>query len=100
MPENLGAVLRRVIASSRLRDVFRNKKIYEKWAEAAGDVAGQTRVVGLQRGRLVVACQSQALAAELSAFRKHELLESLREMVGDDAGEDIRFVGEGEDAGR
>ena len=99
-PEALGAVLRRVVASSRLRDVFRNKKIYEKWAEAAGDVAGQTRVVGLQRGRLVVACQSQSLAAELSAFRKRELLEALKETVGDNTIEDIRFIVEGEDAGR
>lgn len=80
--------------------MFRNRKVYGKWAEAAGDVAGQTRVVGLRKGKLVVACQSQALAAELSAFRKRELLETLREMVGDDAIEDIRFVVEGEDAGR
>ena len=99
-PEALGAVLRRVIASSRLRDVFRNKKIYERWAGVAGDIAGQTRVVGLQRGRLVVACQSQSLAAELSAFRKRALLEALKEAMGDNTIEDIRFVVEGEDAER
>ncbi len=93
-------MLRRVVASSRLRDVFRNKKVYGRWAAVAGDVAGQTRVVGIQRGRLVVACQSQALAAELSAFRKRGLLDALREEMGDDAIEDIRFIVEGEDAGR
>ncbi len=93
-------MLRRVVASSRLRDVFRNKKIYGRWAEVAGDVAGQTRVVGIQRGKLVVACQSQALAAELSAFRKREFLEALEGAAGDNTIEDIRFVVEGEDAGR
>ena len=80
--------------------MFRNKKIYKRWAEVAGDVAGQTRVVGIQRGRLVVACQSQSLAAELSAFRKRELLDGLREEMSDDVIEDIRFIVEGEDAGR
>ena len=80
--------------------MFKNKRIYEGWAEAAGDVAEQTRVVGLQRGRLVVACQSQALASELSAFRKRELLEALKEVMGGNAVEDIRFVVEGEDVER
>ncbi len=93
-------MLDRVVASSRLRDVFRNRAIYETWAEAAGDFAAQTRVIGLQRGRLVVACQSQALAAELAAFRKGELLAAVNEKIGGDGIEDIRFVVEGEDAGR
>lgn len=93
-------MLKRVVASSRLRDVFRNRAIYETWAEVAGDLAGQTRVIGLQRGKLVVACQSQALTAELSAFRKGELLAALNEKMGGDGIADIRFVVEGEDAGR
>jgi predicted nucleic acid-binding Zn ribbon protein len=99
-PENLGSVLERVVSSSRLKDVFRNRAIYEAWAETADDFADQTRVVGLQRGKLVVACQSQALASELSAFRKGELLAALNEKMGGGGIEDIRFVVEGEDAGR
>jgi predicted nucleic acid-binding Zn ribbon protein len=93
-------VLERVVSSSRLRDVFKNRAIYETWAEAAGDLAEQTRVIGIQRGKIVVSCQSQALAAELSAFRKGELLAALNEKIGGDEIEDIRFVVEGEDAGR
>lgn len=92
-------VLRRLVASSRLREIFRNREIYARWAQAAGDIAGQTRVVGLQRGRLTVACRSQSLAAELSAFRRHDLLEAMREKMGGNAVEDIRFVVEGEDDG-
>ncbi len=99
-PEPLGSVLERVVSSSRLKDVFKNRAIYEKWAEAAGDFAEQTRVIGLQRGKLVVACHSQALAAELSAFRKVELLAAINEKSGGSGIEDIRFVVEGEDAGR
>ena len=99
-PETLGSVLERVVSSSRLRDVFRNRAIYETWSEVAGDFAEMTRVIGIQRGKLVVACQSQALAAELSAFRKCELLTALNEKLGGDGIEDIRFVVEGEDAGR
>ena len=99
-PENRGSVLERVVSSSRLRDVFKNRAIYDTWAETAGDFAEQTRVIGLQRGRLVVACQSQALSAELSAFRKKELLAAINEKLGGDGIEDIRFVVEGEDAGR
>lgn len=100
VPEPLGSVLKRVMSSSRLNDVFRNRVIYETWAETAGDFADQTRIIGLKRGRLVVACQSQALASELAAFRKGELLAALNEKIGGDKIADIRFVVEGEDAGR
>ena len=99
-PESLGSVLERVVSSSRLKDVFKNRAIYETWAEVAGDFAEQTRVSGLQRGKLVVACHSQALASELSAFRKVELMTALNEKMGGDGIEDIRFVVEGEDARR
>ena len=57
-----------------------------------GDVAEKTRVVGLKRGRLVVECDSQALASELAAFRKNELLSLMKEELGDGVVDDIRFV--------
>ena len=92
-PEKLDAVLRHVVASTRLRDVFRNREIFSKWPELVDDsIAESTRVMGLKRGRLTVACRSQSLAAELAAFRKVELLQVLREGLGLDLIEDIRFV--------
>jgi len=59
-------------------------------------VAEATRVAGFKRRTLIVACRTQALAAELSAFRKAELLGVLRDALGDGVVEDIRFVVEGD----
>lgn len=56
------------------------------------EVADRTRVAGLKRGKLLVECESQTLAAELAAFRKEELLALMREELGDGVVEDIRFV--------
>jgi predicted nucleic acid-binding Zn ribbon protein len=82
-----------LVSSTNLRQMFRNRNVYSKWAEAAGEeLAKQTRVAGLQRGRLTVECSSQVLAAELSAFRKAELIARLKELLGNATIEDIRFI--------
>jgi predicted nucleic acid-binding Zn ribbon protein len=59
-------------------------------------VAEATRVAGFKRRTLIVACDTQALAAELSAFRKAELLGVLDRGLGEGVVEDIRFVVEGD----
>ncbi len=92
-PEKLSSVLKRVVASSRLRDIFKNRDVYRRWAESVGeDIAERTRIAGLKRGRLIVECASQTLAAELAAFRKGELLALMREELGDGIVDDIRFI--------
>ena len=56
------------------------------------DIAKRTRIAGLKRGKLIVECESQTLAAELAAFRKDELMALMREELGDGIVDDIRFV--------
>jgi predicted nucleic acid-binding Zn ribbon protein len=86
-----------LVESTRLRDVFKNREIYRKWGELVDEnVAASTRVAGLKRHTLIVACRTQALAAELSAFRKAELLKVLEQGLGEGMIEDIRFVVEGD----
>ncbi len=76
-----------------MRETFKNRHIYKQWTEAVdGDVAEGTRVIGLKRGRLIVECKSQSLVAELSAFRKNELLETMKARLGRGVVEDIRFI--------
>ncbi len=80
-----------------MRETYKNRNIYKQWAKAVdGDVADGTKVVGLRRGRLIVECKSQSLAAELSAFRKGELLEVMKKRLGRGVVEDIRFIVEEE----
>jgi predicted nucleic acid-binding Zn ribbon protein len=95
-PEQLGSVLRRLVGSTRLRDVFKNRLVYRKWGELVdSSVAEKTRAIGFKRGTLVVACRTQALASELAAFRKGEFLDIMKTGLGEGVVEDIKFVVEG-----
>ena len=98
-PEKIGNVLRRVVSSTRLRDVFKNREVYRTWGELVDNTAaGRTRVIGFKRKTLIVACHTHALAAELSSFQKQGLVDMLGQSLGEGVVEDIRFVVE-EDVG-
>ncbi len=91
-PEPMEAVMKRLAASPGFRDAVRHREVAARWAEAAGEeIAGRTRVAGLKQGRLMVQCDSQALAAELSGFCKRELLARINALSKGRALDDIRF---------
>lgn len=91
-PEPMKAVIKRLAASPGFRDAVRHRDVAARWAEAAGgEIAGRTRVVGLKQGRLVVQCDSQALAAELSGFCRKDLLARINALSDGRALDDIRF---------
>jgi predicted nucleic acid-binding Zn ribbon protein len=66
------------------------------WAEAVGEeIASHARPVAERDGVVTVACDAATWAQELDLLQ-NELLERLRERLGEGAGERLRFVvGEG-----
>jgi predicted nucleic acid-binding Zn ribbon protein len=92
-PERLNEILDRLVASTRLRDIIRNRNIFSAWNESVDPAVGEhTRVMGFRGGVLTVACDSHALASELSAFKKTELLELMENAVGRGKIRLIKFV--------
>ena len=68
-------------------------QVARAWCEVVGpDTAKHTRLARhIRRGMLHVEVDSSSLLAELSGFRKAEILEGLRERVKRSYIEDIRF---------
>lgn len=91
-PRALGDVLGELFASrgySRLRSVG---ELEAAWETVVGEPASQqTRVAGLRRGVLTVTVAYSTLLEELAAFRKSELLASLRRELPDQTIHDLRF---------
>lgn len=78
-PERVGVILGRVIATEAfkpLRSVGKRPgELQRLWQEAVGpELASETYAAGVRRGVLVVEARSSALLAELTSFRKQELL--------------------------
>lgn len=75
----LGDLVSEVLKSTAPRPAETNA-LARAWERAAGtDVAGRTRLLGLQRGVLKVGFESPALRQEVEAFRVKEILARLRE---------------------
>ena len=90
-PERLGEILSRLFTArgwGRRQDRLR---LEQAWAEAAGDVAGQTRVAGLKRGVLEIEVGNGVLLQELAHFHKRRLLEQLKKQLTGVPLTDLRF---------
>ncbi len=91
-PKALGDVLGELFAArgyGRLRAVG---ELEAAWDVAAGEPARrQTRVAGLRHGVLTITVAHSTLLEELAAFRKSELLASLRRELPDLKIHDLRF---------
>ena len=78
-PEQLGAILSRLVARSRGQYRPGQKPIHLLWTEAAGpELAGMTRATRLAGGVLTVEVSSAPLLNELATYRQKELLERVR----------------------
>lgn len=91
-PKALGDVLGELFAArgyGRLRAVG---ELETAWETAAGEPARrQTRVAGLRHGILTVTVAHSTLLEELAAFRKSDLLATLRRELPDLKIHDLRF---------
>ena len=78
-PEQLGAILARLVARDRGQYRAGQKPIHLLWSEAAGsELAGMTRATRLAGGVLTVEVSSAPLLNELATYRQKELLERVR----------------------
>ncbi len=91
-PRPLGDILGSMFATRGLGRLRAAGELEEAWASAAGDAAAaQTKVGAVRHGVLTVTVAHPALLEELSAFRKADLLASLRRDAPASAIQDIRF---------
>lgn len=74
-PESVGDILPRVMREAGVHRAKKASGIGALWERAAGaEVAAETRPATLSRGVLTVEVRSASVLAELSGFRKDELL--------------------------
>ncbi len=91
-PRPLGDALGALFAQKGLARLHAASELEAAWREAAGEnVASRTKVGGVRHGVLSISVSHPALLEELSAFRKAELLATLRERVPHLSLHDIRF---------
>jgi predicted nucleic acid-binding Zn ribbon protein len=91
-PRPLGEILGALFATrgfGRLRSV---SELEAAWITAVGqDIAAKTRVGAVRHGVVNVTVSHPTLLEELSAFRKHELVASLKRNAPSTPVRDIRF---------
>lgn len=91
-PQSLGDVVTRLVALRGFGQVGGQRELARLWREAAGpEIGRRTRVIGLQKGNLLIGVGNAALLSELAAFHKHDLLEKLRQASQDVAIRDLKF---------
>lgn len=91
-PSALGDVLGSLFASKGFARLRAASELEAAWIEAAGeDVADRSKVGGVRHGVLAITVAHPALLEELSAFRKAELLASLRRIVPNVPLHDLKF---------
>ncbi len=87
----LGGVVGSVLEDLGLGEVARAARVVEHWALAVGpEVASHSRPEGLRQGVLEVSVDSSVWCQQLQMLRP-KLLEALREALGEEAPEDLRF---------
>ena len=87
----LGGVVGSVLEDLGLGEVARAARVVEHWALAVGsEVASHSRPEGLRQGVLEVSVDSSVWCQQLQMNRP-QLLAALREALGEDAPEDLRF---------
>ncbi len=89
--EPIGEVVRRLLRRHELDRCSDRERVWRAWEEVVGRDAAHTELVGLQRNVATFRVDSSPLLAELSSFRKQELLEGLRARVKSYFVRDLRF---------
>jgi len=91
-PKALGDVLGSLFASKGFARLHAASELEAAWIEAVGEaVADRTKVGGVRHGVLTITVAHPALLEELSAFRKADLLTTLRRIVPNLPLHDLRF---------
>ena len=81
-PQPVGDILARYMRTSGLKEKLRSPAIYDCWPEVVGpDACCHSRVVGFSNCTLYVEVDSAPWLHMLSAFKKQELLQDLRQLV-------------------
>ena len=90
-PRKVGGLLDTVLGDLGLEAAARAFRVAEVWAQAVGaDVAAHASPVGMRGSVLEVSADSSVWCQHLQ-LGKAQLLESLRDVLGDEAPDDIRF---------
>jgi predicted nucleic acid-binding Zn ribbon protein len=93
-----GDLLAGIIEGLHLGEKLSGWKAVEAWGEIVGaDVAGRTKAVRFEQGRLIVEVDSSARMAQLG-FEKPALLEKLNARAGECVVRDLTFVMAGRSA--
>ncbi len=75
--------LKSYLKSSGLDTLLRNQAVLKAWQKVAGqEIAGQTRIVGFNRGVLTIEVASSSLYAELNTFYLKDLANSIQNEMG------------------
>jgi len=87
----VGGVLDSVLEDLGLGEVSRAARVCEGWPEAVGaEVARHSRPEGLRAGVLEVSVDTSVWCQDLQ-MRRPAILAALRDQLGEDAPEDLRF---------
>ena len=91
-PKPLGDILGALFAARGLGRLRAAGDLESAWIEAVGEeTASRTKIGAVRRGVVSITVNHPALLEELAAFRKPELLASLRKNAPSAAIHDIRF---------
>jgi len=90
-PKAIGDLVGRILDDLGLGEVARAARVGEHWTEAVGtEVAAHARPQGMRGAVLEVQVDTSVWCQQLQ-IRRLELLAALREKLGEDAPEDLRF---------
>lgn len=96
--EKIGDVISRLMMRERNERRARQGPIFDRWPEVVGDLlAKKCLPVAVRKGVLVVQVADSVWMQELQ-MQKMEILERIRELVGADTVEDIRWTIRGDAA--
>ncbi|MDE0885908.1 MAG: DUF721 domain-containing protein [Myxococcota bacterium] len=87
----LGGVLDSVLEDLGLGEISRAARVCDAWPGAVGaEVASHSRPEGLRAGILEVSVETSVWCQDLQ-MRRPTILKALREQLGEEAPEDLRF---------
>jgi predicted nucleic acid-binding Zn ribbon protein len=90
-PQRVGAVLEDVLSDLGLNAAVAAHRVGQHWEEAVGsEIARHCRPVAVRHGVLEAAVDSSVWCQQLQ-LQRPEILAALRQVLGDDAPEDLRF---------
>jgi predicted nucleic acid-binding Zn ribbon protein len=92
-PESISAILARQLEKTGIAKRVKQASVEHIWPQLVGpEIAGHTRFVKVDAGRVFIAVDSPVWRQELF-FKKEALIEILNRELGDDIVTDIMFTG-------